>query len=138
MATVGDKRSTSDLSEETDGWIAFSHTMEPNEVGLYHLRCEVVEGKDLIVASYFAIDNLRTCKDDLSQADLNYDCNVNLEDYSIISSAWLAFCPDIVDPNTMDPNDIAGSDIPCQLADIDNSGYVDPNDLILMSEDFLD
>jgi len=121
----------------TAEWVPFVYNIEPNQIGPYYLHCEVVDSFDTKLTSYFAIDNLRICHNGLSPADLNYDCNVNLEDYCIVSQAWLSFCPDIFDPNTMDPNDITDPNMPCQLADIDNNGYVDPNDLIIMSEDWL-
>ena len=144
VTTVNNYRSTFEISPETNGWISFSHIVEPNQVGAYYLQCQVTDYGDTIYPSYYAVDNLRICKGGLSDADLNYDCNVNLEDYSIISKAWLAFCPDIPfdDPNFPgDPNDyplpVTDPNIPCQLADIDNSWYVDPNDLIIMTEDWL-
>ena len=74
---------------------------------------------------------------DCPPGDLTGDCFVDLEDYSILSEAWLCFCPDVFDPNTMDPNDIADPNIPCQLADIDNSWFVDTNDLALLTSDWL-
>lgn len=112
------------------GWEPFSHTIDPSQVGPYYLQCEVVDANDLKVTSYLGIDGLRICSGEKPVSDLNYDCDVNLIDYSIVSDAWLSFCPD--DPNGIDPNDIADPNIPCQLADIDNSWYVDPNDLIIM------
>ncbi|MHC4855169.1 MAG: hypothetical protein ACYS72_02050, partial [Planctomycetota bacterium] len=90
-----------------------------------------------------AVDGLRICRGGKPQSDLNDDCNVNLIDYSILSQAWLAFCPDdsFKDPNLYDPNDwppITDPNIPCQLADLDNSWFVDPNDLNIMSYEWLD
>lgn len=135
VKTVTSYGSTYDLSEETNGWISFSHMIEPNQVGAYYLKCQVEDSVDTIVHSYLAIDGLQICSGGMSDADLNRDCSVDLLDYSIISEAWLAFCPD--DPNGIDPNDISDPNLPCQLADIDNSWYVDPNDLFILSNDWL-
>ena len=116
----------------SSGWMTFEYTVEPNVAGPYTLFCSVQDGgSDRIYKSYFAIDNLRICHSDLgrSLADLNYDCDVNLKDFSILSHVWLADCNEV--SPFYDPN------IPCQGADIDHNGYVDPNDLIRMSQDWL-
>ena len=116
--------------------------MEPNQAGPYILQCEVVDIKDKIVTTYLAVDSLRICRGGKALSDLNDDCDVNLLDYSILSEAWMAFCPDppFYDPNYYDPNDyppITDPNIPCQLADLDNSWFVDPNDLVIMSDEWL-
>jgi len=145
---VGNQQSTEPRDEEvlfsatTEGWVQFIHTVEPNQIGPYSLICEVVDVGDDIVNSYYAIDGLRICRGGKPLSDLNDDCSVNLVDYSIFSEAWLSFCPDppFYDPNLYDPNDfppVADPNIPCQLADIDNSWYVDPNDLMIMSDEWL-
>jgi hypothetical protein len=140
---VGNYQSTepghpeSDFSATTDGWVPFSYTIsEPNLVGPYRIVCEVVDFNDRVFNSYYAVDGLRICRGGKPLSDLNSDCEVNLIDYSILSEAWLSFCPD--DPNGIDPNDIADPNIPCQLADIDNSWFVDPNDLATMSFEWLE
>jgi len=144
VKTVGNYLSTLDFSPETDGWIPFSHTVEPNQVGPYFLTCEVFDKGDDIVNSYYAVDGLRICRGGKPISDLNDDCNVNLLDYSIISEAWLTFCPDIPidDPNFPgDPNDfpppVTNPDTPCQLADIDNNWFVELCDLYIMFEEWL-
>lgn len=133
---VGNYLSTLDIQPETGGWIQFTYTVEPNQVGPYLLICEVADDGDSIINSYYAVDGLYICKGGIRPADLNSDCEVNLEDFSIISEAWLSFCPD--DPNGLDPNDFTTDpNIPCQLADINNDWYVDVNDLIFMTDDWL-
>jgi hypothetical protein len=127
----------------TVNWVEFEHVVEPNQAGPYVLQCEVVDFDDAILNTYLAVDGLRICRGGKPQSDLNDDCNVNLIDYSILSQAWLAFCPDdsFKDPNLYDPNDwppITDPNIPCQLADLDNSWFVDPNDLNIMSYEWLD
>jgi hypothetical protein len=142
--SIGSYKSTFDLSPDTGGWITFSHTVEPNQVGPYYLRCEVVDLLDTIYNTYFAIDGLRICRGGRSIADMDWDCDVDLIDYSIISKAWMTFCPDIPidDPNFPgDPNDypppVTDPNIPCQLADLDNSWFVEPNDLMIFSDQWL-
>ncbi|MHC4551433.1 MAG: hypothetical protein ACYSUT_01510 [Planctomycetota bacterium] len=132
----GDHPPQTNLGAAIDGWVRFSHTVEPNQVGPYYLTCEVVDDRDNVVNSYYAVDGLYICKGGLRPADLNSDCEINLEDFSIISEAWLSFCPD--DPNGFDPNDITSDpNIPCQLADINNDWYVDVNDLMHLTDDWL-
>ena len=135
----------------TDGWVEFEYVIdEPNKAGPYFLQCEVVDYRDTILNTYLAVDGLRICRGGKPISDLNNDCDVNLFDYSILSEAWLSFCPDIFDPNIMDSNDIADDNIPCELADIDNSWFVEPvepndlmfvsvgpNDLMIMSNEWL-
>jgi hypothetical protein len=143
VATVGSRESTLALSEETGGWIRFSHTVEdPNQAGSYFLRCEVADDDDEIVDSYFAIDGLRICRGGQPDADLDWDCDVDLNDYSILSKAWLSFCPDpnFYDPNFYNPNDyppVADPNFVNYDADLDDDWYVDANDLIIMSSEWL-
>lgn len=140
VETVESFRSTLEMSPETHGWIPFTYVVEPNNVGDYFIQCKVVDEIDAIYPSYYAVDNLRICKGGKPLADLNNDCDVNLEDFSIISEAWMLFCPEtgMYDPNMFDPNMInSDPNIPCQLADIDKSWYVDPNDLLFLSDEWL-
>jgi hypothetical protein len=143
---VGDSASTQGKSPQTNGWISFSHTIDPNEAGTYFLLCKVEDLEDTSVDSYLAVDGLRICRGGKPLSDLNNDCKVDLIDYSILSEAWLSFCPypPIGDPNFPgEPNDYP--DPPsdpnilhsCELADIDNSWFVDPNDLMIMSNEWL-
>jgi len=118
----------------TENWMTFEYIIEPNMVGSYRFCCKVEDGgTDQIYKSYLAVDNLRICRGGLSIADLDWDCDVDLLDYSILSSAWLADCNEISDPNSpyYDPN------IPCETADIDNNEFVDPNDLFIMFDQWL-
>ena len=142
VTTVGNYLSTLDFSPETDGWISFEYTFEPNQMGPYFLTCEVADKGDNVVNSYYAVDGLRICRGGKPVGDLNNDCDVNLLDYSIVSEAWLTFCPDIAinDPNFPgDPNDyptpVTNPDIPCQEADLDNNWFVELFDLFLTFEE---
>lgn len=141
--SVGKDANDINSYSSTGTWIPFEHVIEPNQVGPYSLRCEVADRVDTILNSYFAVDGLRICRSGRPIADLDWDCDVDLQDYSVISQAWLAFCPDppFYDPNLHDPNDypppVTDPNIPCQLADIDNNWFVDPNDLIIMSDQWL-
>jgi hypothetical protein len=135
----------------TEDWVEFEHVIESNQAGPYVLYCEVVDESDAVVSTYLAVDGLRICRGGKALSDLNDDCDVNLIDYSILSEAWLAFCPDpdspfYNDPNSYDRNDyppVADSNvIPCLLANLDNSWledswFVDSNDLLIMSDEWL-
>ena len=124
----------------TPGWVEFEYVIdEPNKVGPYLLRCEVVDYRDAVLNTYLAVDGLRICRGGKPLSDLNDDCNVNLIDYSILSEAWLSFCPDPpYDCNMIDCNAITNdANIPCQLADIYNDGFVDMDDLGQLAEDWL-
>jgi len=142
--TLGTEPNNIPAYGSTDGWVEFEYVIdEPGKVGPYLLQCEVVDFRDAVVNTYLAIDGFRICRGGKPLSDLNDDCNVNLIDYSILSEAWLSFCPDppFYDPNFYDPNDwppISDPNIPCQLADLDNSWFVDPNDLDIMSYEWLD
>jgi len=118
----------------TDGWQPFQHTFDSSQTGEYIIRCEVNDKTDTRFKSYLAVDGLRICQAIPAYGDLNRDCGVDLQDFSIFTSAWLADCQSVEDPGSplYDPN------IPCSLADMDGSGIVDPNDLILMSEHWLE
>jgi hypothetical protein len=137
--TVGDYKSTLGLSPETGGWIRFSHTVEdPNYAGSYFLRCKVNDEYDEVYDSYFAIDGLRICRGGQSVADLDWDCDVDLTDYSILSKAWLSFCPGpSYDPNDPNSPPVADPNFINYEADLDNSWYVDANDLVIMSDQWL-
>ncbi|OQY07491.1 MAG: hypothetical protein B6I25_01655 [Planctomycetales bacterium 4572_13] len=111
----------------TDGWQTFQHTFDSSQTGDYTIRCKVEDYTDKIYRSYLAVDNLRICSAIPAYGDLNMDCGVDLLDFSVLGSVWLADCNDISDPNA-----------PCHLADMDKSGIVDPNDLVLMSEHWLE
>lgn len=133
--STGDHEDDPNAPASTLGWVKFEHIVDSNQVGPYRLICEVVDFSDKLLNSYYAVDGLRICRGGKPLSDLNDDCDVNLLDYSILSEAWLSFCPD--DPNGIDPNDIADPNIPCQLADIYNDGFVDMDDLGWLANDWL-
>ena len=158
IGDVNDFQSTLELSPETGGWLTFSYTIEPNQVGNYFIKCKVEDNIDRVYDSFLGIDNFRICRGGKPVADLDWDCDVDLVDFAVISEAWLAFCPDdpnfidpnmndpnvidpnVIDPNVIDPNviyPIYDPNVPCQLADIDNSWYVDVNDLRIFSDEWL-
>ena len=104
---VGQEPNNIPARGSTEDWIPIEYEIGPNQVGSYLLRCEVKDIRDTIYNSYLAVDGLRICRNGRSVADLDGDCDVDLLDYSVISQAWLTFCPDIPidDPNfPCDPN----------------------------------
>jgi hypothetical protein len=126
----------------TGGWVPFSYTIiDANYAGSYYLQCEVVDTTDKKVSSYLAVDGLRICNGEKPAGDIDWDCDVDLLDFSILSRAWLVSdCDEVTDPNSVlyDPN------IPCEDADIDDSRFVgdpdiwvDSNDLMIMSSEWL-
>jgi hypothetical protein len=113
----------------TIGWMPFSFTFTPETAGCYKLYFEVKDVTDNKYKSYLAIDNLRICNGIPLYGDINQDCGVDLQDVAYFSNLWLADCND---PNTYDPNYI------CRNADFDGNMIIDPNDLVLMSEHWLE
>ena len=148
VQTVGDYQSTIE-------WKPFFYDFTEQTAGTYDLICTVEDVEDTIYKSYLAIDGLQVCSPLYDYGDLNKDCYVDLQDLSIMSRAWLSFCPDPNaidnDPNTIpvrpgpplppgffDPNDMPDPNCPCELADINKDWWVDPNDAIRMADHWLE
>jgi hypothetical protein len=93
------------------------------------LTCEVLDVADRKYKTYLALDNFKVCYGTPLYGDINLDCAVDLLDFAQLSHLWFSDCSD---PNTYDPNYI------CDYADFDGSLIVDHNDLILMSEHWLE
>ena len=68
-----------------------------------------------------------------------------------MGSAWMSFCPDPnviyeypdlyppdLYPELYDPNLFPDPNCPCEIADINKDYYVDPNDLLIMTEYWLE
>ena len=113
-----------------DGWDFFEYTFSEADAGIYDLVLIVSDLGDWIFKSYLAIDNITLCYAP-GYGDLNYDCRVNMLDFTLLANDWLQDCSD---PNYLeDPNSN------CWYGtDIDNNGPVDANDLYLMSQFWLD
>lgn len=122
VADVGDYSATQE-------WQHFEYTFTEVTQGDYFLTCEVIDVRDTKYKSYLAIDNLRVCYGTPLYGDINFDCAVDLKDFELFSQVWLADCND---PNTYDPN------YPCFDADFNPDELIDPNDLILLSECWLE
>ncbi|HAL44386.1 MAG: hypothetical protein A2Y12_07685 [Planctomycetes bacterium GWF2_42_9] len=116
------------------GWKRFEYTFSEEQAGEYDLVLYVEDGIDTMLESYFLVDGLVLCRyspdsplpDD---GDINCDCKVNMEDFKWIANDWGYNC---ADTNTYDPtcNCLLGTDL-------DNSGYVDFNDILIMSDNWL-
>ncbi|MFA5292461.1 MAG: hypothetical protein WC496_05435 [Phycisphaerae bacterium] len=112
------------------GWRRFEYTFEPNQAGNYNLVITVNDVGDYRYNTYFAVDGLVLCQNPSGPGDLNCDCTVNFEDFTILARDWQCDCNDTAIYN--DPN---GS---CLLGtDITGDGPVDMNDLQIMSENWL-
>ena len=104
-------------------------------MGLYNFNgVGVYDVADFLYKSYLAVDNIRICQAMPSLGDINRDCKVDLEDFSILAIAWLADCESVTDPDSplYDP------DIPCHQADTDGSNFVDANDLTPVTNHWLE
>jgi hypothetical protein len=113
----------------TEQWLSFTYTFTSQTQGQYILSCEVIDIRDTKYKSYLAVDNFRICYDIPLYGDINFDCGVDLKDLNIFSHLWLSDCND---PNTYDPNFV------CSTADFNCNSIIDPNDLILMSNHWLE
>ena len=112
-----------------DGWDFFEYTFSEIEAGIYELVLTVSDLGDAIFKSYLAVDNITLCYAP-GYGDLNYDCQVNMFDFTLFANDWLQDCSD--------PNYLADPNNNCRYGtDIDNNGPVDANDLYLMSQFWL-
>ena len=113
-----------------DGWDFFEYTFSEAEAGDYELVLIVSDLSDWIFTSYLAIDNITLCYAP-EYGDLDYDCQVDMFDFTLFANDWMCDCNDLdylEDPNN---NCWYGTDI-------DGNGPVDVNDLYLMTQFWLD
>jgi hypothetical protein len=127
--------------QSTEEWKPFSYIVDANQEGLYDLIISVQDGGgDNVYESYLALDALSICGPGELMGDINADCYVDMQDLSQLSQYWLCEC---VDPNVTpipesflsDPNSYSYQK--CLFSDLDRSVVVEPNDLALMSENWL-
>lgn len=144
VLTVGDFKSTNQ-------WVPFYYDFTEQTAGTYYLICTVRDMLDTIYKSYLAVDGLKVCTPLYEFGDINMDCSVDIQDLTILSEAWLSWCPDpnyidgdpntvattpippgfIYDPNSIDPN------CPCQMADINKDWTVDILDFTILTDNWL-
>jgi hypothetical protein len=118
-----------DNYSSTEGWVYFEYTFSANEEGGYHLRIQVNDYKDTLFTSYFAIDGLTLCDDQLV-GDIYRDCKVNFKDFSWLATDWLENCDD--------PDYFSDPQSNCYRGtDLNDDGPVDLNDLYLMCENWM-
>ncbi len=111
-----------------NGWEYFEHTFIESEEGGYNLIIRVDDYWDELYSSYLAVDGMILC--DYPSGDIDLNCQVNLADFSWMATDWLEDCNDpnyLTDPNS---NCYKGTDL-------DGSGPVDINDLMLMTDNWL-
>ncbi len=113
-----------------EGWEYFERTFSPAESGPYHLIITVNDFSDAYYPSYLAVDGLSLC-DQRPAYDINQDCAVDFADFSWLATDWLQDCND---PNYLeDPNSN------CYMGtDLDGNGPVDTNDLMLLTDSWLE
>ncbi|MFH1614214.1 MAG: dockerin type I domain-containing protein [Planctomycetota bacterium] len=114
VATVGNYSST-------NGWQYFEHIFSPIEEGTYQLKFFVSDYGDAIFKTYLAADDLHLCLA-REYGDLNQDCKIDFLDFAVLAAYWQEFCSD---PNS------------CENADVDRSGFIDFNDLSVITENWL-
>jgi hypothetical protein len=93
----------------TEGWEYFEYVFSEQEAGKYTLVLGVYDELDLVWNSYLAVDALRLCQAP-DNGDVNHDCDVDLQDFSLLASDWLKDCADpneFCHPNT----ELSGDDI---------------------------
>ena len=113
-----------------EGWEYFERTFSPGEAGVYYLTISVTDFSDAYYPSYIAVDGMTLC-DQQPVGDINNDCRVDLADFSWMATDWLQDCND--------PNYIADPNSNCYWGtDLDGNGPVDANDLMLMTDSWLD
>jgi len=110
-----------------EGWDTFSHIFTAEDAGEYDLVLIIKDVRDCSFNSYFMVDGIDVCWVP-EHGDINTDCHVNLEDFSFLAHDWLMY-----DPNyATDPNFAIEFD-----TDLDGTGFVDVNDLYIMSDYWL-
>ena len=115
----------------TDGWQRFSYVFGPNEGGVYDLEISVWDVEDSQLDTYFAVDNLIICEEDPGQGDINMDCVIDMRDFAMVAADWMYDCSSDVYPGDANHFCFVGSDI-------DQSGLVDVNELIIITENWLE
>lgn len=125
-----------------EDWDTFSYTYDGPQTREFSLICEVEDVGDSIVNSYLAVDAFSICKVSRARGDLNEDCQVNLEDFSMLAKSWFSECdpshvidPNLYDPNIpVDPNWLYDPNSPCVFSDIDGNYLIDLGDLQVLMD----
>lgn len=139
--------------QSTRRWIPFHYDFTEENAGTYYFICTVRDQLDTIYKSYLAVDGLSICT--RQPGDINQDCSVDIQDFQILSRAWLSWCPD---PNAFDPNDFSikpdypigvippgyvydpnliDPNCPCPQADLNKDWFVDGLDLMILTDNWL-
>ncbi|MGA2915422.1 MAG: hypothetical protein ABSE89_05290 [Sedimentisphaerales bacterium] len=112
-------------------WERFAHTFEANQAGTYNLTIEVRDVGDAQVNSYLAVDGLVLCENASGGGDINLDCTTDFQDFALLAEDWLCDCNNPI--NYQDPNNN------CQFGiDLTGDGFIDTNDLEIMSQYWLE
>jgi hypothetical protein len=111
-----------------EDWETFNHIFTADDAGVYYLTITVSDLSDSSLLSFFAVDALEVCWMP-EHGDINFDCEVNLEDFYYLSHDWLLYDPNYI---STDPNSWRQYE-----TDFDGSRQVDEADLSLMSEYWL-
>ena len=98
----------------------------PHE-GLYWIIIQVLDLGDAEGPSFLFVDKFSKCNDFSSIADINNDCDVNLEDLAILCECWTG---DMTLKET-------GEEIFCGIADLNDDSKVNNDDLCVIEENWL-
>lgn len=126
------------------GWQRFEYIFKADEAGEYDLVLLVNDKNDYQLESYLAVDKIVICRNHPGnpppeKGDLNCDCTVNFEDFTMFANDWQYDCnnpimynDDQSRPQYYDPN------CNCLLGtDVNGDGPVDFADVIILSENWL-
>ncbi len=109
-------------SANTD-WQRFIYIYDQQTAGTFDLSFIIEDIGDDIYKSYFAVDAFSIC-DQYHQADLNFDCTVNMLDFALMAQYWTMDCND--------PNIYCDS-----FYDLDHSEFIDAPDVAIMADQWL-
>lgn len=115
--------------QSTFGWRRFTYAYDGIESATFRLFFQVRDGTDKYLSSYLALDNIRICKFAPEYGDLNLDCTVNLDDFLVLSQAWMADCDPISSP--FDPT------VACKQADMNDDNLVNEWELFKIIDNWL-
>lgn len=123
------------------GWKRFEYTFNADEAGIYKLTIRACDYHDAVYDTFFAVDGLVLCHNPAQAGDFSCDCTVNFEDFAFLAADWLCNCkdPNIFNDPQSDPNLYNDPNSNCLLGtDLSNDGPVDANDLMILSENWLE
>ncbi len=130
----------SNENSSMSGWKKFAYFFDANHTGNYTLVIDVNDFSDLAYESYIAVDALALCHNSL-YGDLNCDCTVDFQDFSLLAADWLCNCknPLVHSDSSSDPNLYNDPNLNCLLGtNLSGNNIVDGNSLLILTEYWLE